>query len=202
MRHHVVTRLSRARAGAPQPLARISLPLLVAPWSGPSVAEHDACDGSTPLRVVNLNPPHLSRGSHATPARRLQPLLWRPALPPKEVRTLPDGRGDAPAQGGTIAFCGSPASRGDYYPPASSHRVPRERNPVPPVVGLSRGGLVAPNGKTRLSSVWLSEPARKVLCGLDRSSRWVFPARRGDRPRDGKLARPLPVEALLLPFPG
>ena len=32
-------------------------------------------------------------------------------------------------------------------------------------------------------TVWLSEPARNVLAALVRKNRWVFPAKRGDRPR-------------------
>ena len=47
------------------------------------------------------------------------------------------------------------------------------------------GHLFLRDSKTGPRTVWLSEPARKVLHGLERSNRWVFPARRGDRPRDG-----------------
>ena len=46
------------------------------------------------------------------------------------------------------------------------------------------GHLFLRDSKTGPRTVWLSEPARKVLRGLERSSRWMFPARGEDRPRD------------------
>ncbi|MDE0409050.1 MAG: tyrosine-type recombinase/integrase [Alphaproteobacteria bacterium] len=44
------------------------------------------------------------------------------------------------------------------------------------------GNLFLRDGKTGPRTVWLSEPARAVLDGLERKGRWVFPASRGDRP--------------------
>ncbi len=46
------------------------------------------------------------------------------------------------------------------------------------------GHLFLRDSKTGPRTVWLSEPARRILGSLDRRGRWVFPARRGDRPRD------------------
>lgn len=46
------------------------------------------------------------------------------------------------------------------------------------------GHLFLRDSKTGPRTVWLSEPARRILDSLERRSRWVFPARRGDRPRD------------------
>ena len=45
------------------------------------------------------------------------------------------------------------------------------------------GHLFLPDSKTGPRTVWLSQPARDVLDGLDRTGRWVFPSSRGDRPR-------------------
>ncbi|MCY3989076.1 MAG: tyrosine-type recombinase/integrase [Gammaproteobacteria bacterium] len=45
------------------------------------------------------------------------------------------------------------------------------------------GRLFLRDGKTGPRTVWLSEPARAVLDGLERKGRWIFPASRGDRPR-------------------
>ena len=45
------------------------------------------------------------------------------------------------------------------------------------------GHLFLRDSKTGPRTVWLSEPARSVLDGLERKSCWVFPATRGDRPR-------------------
>ena len=45
------------------------------------------------------------------------------------------------------------------------------------------GNLFLRDGKTGPRTVWLSEPARVVLDGLERKGRWVFPASRGDRAR-------------------
>ena len=47
------------------------------------------------------------------------------------------------------------------------------------------GHLFLRDGKTGPRTVWLSQPARNVLDGLERTSRWVFPALREDRPRSG-----------------
>lgn len=47
------------------------------------------------------------------------------------------------------------------------------------------GHLFLRDSKTGPRTVWLSGPARWVLDELDRTGRWVFPARRGDRPLDG-----------------
>ncbi len=50
------------------------------------------------------------------------------------------------------------------------------------------GNLFLRDSKTGPRTVWLSQPARSVLDGLERKSRWIFPASRGDRPdrpRDG-----------------
>ena len=44
------------------------------------------------------------------------------------------------------------------------------------------GRLFLRDGKTGPRTVWLSEPARAVLDGLERKGRWVFPAFRSDRP--------------------
>ena len=45
------------------------------------------------------------------------------------------------------------------------------------------GNLFLRDSKTGPRTVWLSEPARAVLDGLGRGSRWIFPASKGDRPR-------------------
>ena len=45
------------------------------------------------------------------------------------------------------------------------------------------GHLFLRDSKVGPRTVWLSEPARTVLDALARKSRWVFPAKRGDRPR-------------------
>ena len=45
------------------------------------------------------------------------------------------------------------------------------------------GHLFLRDSKTGPRTVWLSEPARVVLDGLERKGRWVFPAFRSDRPR-------------------
>ncbi len=47
------------------------------------------------------------------------------------------------------------------------------------------GHLFLRDSKTGPRTVWLSEPARTVLDGLERKARWVFPASKGDRPRSG-----------------
>ena len=44
------------------------------------------------------------------------------------------------------------------------------------------GHLFLRDSKTGPRTVWLSEPARAVLDGLERKGRWVFPASQGDRP--------------------
>ena len=48
------------------------------------------------------------------------------------------------------------------------------------------GHLFLRDSKTGPRTVWLSEPARIVLDALERKSRWVFPASRGDRPRSAQ----------------
>ena len=45
------------------------------------------------------------------------------------------------------------------------------------------GRLFLRDSKTGPRTVWLSEPARAVLDGLERKRRYVFPAPEGDRPR-------------------
>ncbi len=45
------------------------------------------------------------------------------------------------------------------------------------------GHLFLRDSKTGPRTVWLSEPARAVLDGLERRGRWMFPAPKGDRPR-------------------
>ena len=45
------------------------------------------------------------------------------------------------------------------------------------------GRLFLRDGKTGPRTVWLSEPARTVLDGLERKNRWIFPASGADRPR-------------------
>ena len=45
------------------------------------------------------------------------------------------------------------------------------------------GHLFLRDSKTGPRTVWLSEPARAVLDGLERKGRWVFPASQSDRPR-------------------
>ena len=47
------------------------------------------------------------------------------------------------------------------------------------------GHLFLRDSKTGPRTVWLSGPARRVLQGLERDRGWIFPAGRGDRPRDG-----------------
>ncbi|MDE0175464.1 MAG: tyrosine-type recombinase/integrase [Defluviicoccus sp.] len=44
------------------------------------------------------------------------------------------------------------------------------------------GNLFLRDGKAGPRTVWLSTPARAVLDGLERTSRWVFPSPRADRP--------------------
>ena len=44
------------------------------------------------------------------------------------------------------------------------------------------GHLHLRDSKTGPRSVWLSEPAREVLAGLPRTSRWTFPSPRADMP--------------------
>ncbi|MYE59767.1 MAG: site-specific integrase [Alphaproteobacteria bacterium] len=45
------------------------------------------------------------------------------------------------------------------------------------------GNLFLRDSKTGPRTVWLSEPARAVLDGIERKGRWMFPAPKGDRPR-------------------
>ena len=45
------------------------------------------------------------------------------------------------------------------------------------------GHLFLRDSKTGPRTVWLSEPARAVLDGLERKGRWVFPTSEADRPR-------------------
>ena len=47
------------------------------------------------------------------------------------------------------------------------------------------GHLHLRDSKVGPRTVWLSEPARRVLDGLERTDRWMFPGMRGDRPRSG-----------------
>ncbi len=44
------------------------------------------------------------------------------------------------------------------------------------------GHLFLRDSKTGPRTVWLSEPARAVLGGLERKGRWMFPASKGDKP--------------------
>ena len=44
------------------------------------------------------------------------------------------------------------------------------------------GNLYLRDSKTGPRIVWLSKPARGVLDGVERKSRWVYPASRGDKP--------------------
>ena len=46
------------------------------------------------------------------------------------------------------------------------------------------GHLFLRDSKTGPRTVWLSQPARNVLDGLDRTGQWVFPAARGQGPRN------------------
>ena len=46
------------------------------------------------------------------------------------------------------------------------------------------GRLFLRDSKTGPRTVWLSQPARSVLDGLDRTGQWVFPAARGKGPRN------------------
>ena len=46
------------------------------------------------------------------------------------------------------------------------------------------GHLFLRDSKTGPRTVWLSQPAREVLDGLDRTGQWVFPAARGRGPRN------------------
>ena len=51
------------------------------------------------------------------------------------------------------------------------------------------GHLFLRDSKTGPRTVWLSQPARDVLDGLERAGQWVFPAARGKGPRiNGRLA--------------
>ena len=45
------------------------------------------------------------------------------------------------------------------------------------------GNLFLRDSKTGPRTVWLSEPARTVLDGLERKGRWMFPASKCDKPR-------------------
>ena len=45
------------------------------------------------------------------------------------------------------------------------------------------GRLFLRDSKTGPRTVWLPEPARSVIDGLERKGRWMFPVSRGDRPR-------------------
>ena len=45
------------------------------------------------------------------------------------------------------------------------------------------GNLFLRDSKTGPRTVWLSEPARSVLDGLERKGRWIFPASKADRAR-------------------
>ena len=45
------------------------------------------------------------------------------------------------------------------------------------------GHLFLRDSKTGPRTVWLSEPVRKVLDAMERTSHWVFPASKGNRPR-------------------
>jgi integrase len=47
------------------------------------------------------------------------------------------------------------------------------------------GRLFLRDSKTGPRTVWLSDPARRILDSLERTSRWVFPASSGDRPQSG-----------------
>ena len=47
------------------------------------------------------------------------------------------------------------------------------------------GHLFLRDSKTGPRTVWLSQPARSVFDGLERNSRWVFPASRKDQPQGG-----------------
>ena len=47
------------------------------------------------------------------------------------------------------------------------------------------GHLFLRDSKTGPRTVWLSQPARSVFDGLERNSRWVFPASRRDLPQGG-----------------
>jgi len=47
---------------------------------------------------------------------------------------------------------------------------------------LREGALFLRDGKTGPRTVWLSRPALEVLGGIDRTSPWVFPGRKGDGP--------------------
>ena len=46
------------------------------------------------------------------------------------------------------------------------------------------GHLFLRDSKTGPRTVWLSQPARNVLDGLERTTRWVFPSSHGNRPRN------------------
>ena len=48
------------------------------------------------------------------------------------------------------------------------------------------GNLFLRDSKTGPRTVWLSRPARSILDGLKRTSRWMFPAPRSDGPRRGE----------------
>ena len=49
------------------------------------------------------------------------------------------------------------------------------------------GHLFLRDSKTGPRTVWLSQPARNVLDGLDRTGQWVFPAPRGPRAEEQGL---------------
>ena len=48
------------------------------------------------------------------------------------------------------------------------------------------GALFLRDSKTGPRTVWLSQAAQDVLDGIDRTSAWVFPARKGDGPHSAK----------------
>ena len=53
-------------------------------------------------------------------------------------------------------------------------------------VDLDRGELRLPDSKTGPRTVWLSQPARRILDALERTGPWVFPAAQGNRPRSAE----------------
>ena len=130
---------------------------------------------------------HEGGGSHGSSARGLQPLPGHPALPPQGARraSCPTTR-CAACPRGTGGPCG--------------HVSPPRQVAVVRLLLLTgcrkseiltlrwsdyrEGHLFLRDSKTGPRTVWLSQPARNVLDGLDRSGQWVFPAPRGRGPRN------------------
>ena len=124
-------------------------------------------------------------GSHGSSAGGLQPLPGHPALSPQGARALPVRRGDTPPVGARLS--------------AHAANAPQQVAVVRLLLltgcrkseiltlrwsDYREGHLFLRDSKTGPRTVWLSQPARNVLDGLDRTGQWVFPAARGKGPRN------------------